>query len=230
MSTFTGVAKGELGKFCEAYLRTRGAKIDIDGPLTQYENLPGGKVKYCIQRSRDVPRWIGNDAISNDFGITGNDVVLDEFWSGNDRIGISGLLENCARDLGFENILGKLVVLGREGYESKKDRFKAVVSDYYPNIARIQMGLLGLQPNDYELKIVQGAVEGYISSGACDLGIDTVYSGKTISKENKGCSRYEKPGIIIVKKIIDTMPIIVYDNKKFGCEDFDNLFMTKANI
>ncbi len=109
---FIGVANGELGEFFETYLRSRGAEIDIDGPMVQATDLPGGRVKFRIQRSRDVPRWLCDGRIRYDFGLSGHDVYMDEMFNGyanGERdVGICSL-EKEARLLGFEDILGRLV-------------------------------------------------------------------------------------------------------------------------
>jgi len=220
---FIGVAKGELGKFCQAYLRYLGTELNIEGPLTQIKDLPGGKAIFRIQRSRDVPRWIGS---GYDFGITGNDVTLDEIYAGNEKIGMCGGLQEEAKMLGFEKLLGKLVLLGREGYSSKKDRLRVVVSDYYPNIARRNLEFDGLKPGDYELKIVQGAVEGYLSGGDADLAVETRFNGDTLNTENEELDRRGKPRIEVVRNILDITPLVIYVFGRYTWLDFDDLFYT----
>jgi ATP phosphoribosyltransferase len=224
--TFIGVAKGELGAFFQAYLRSLGAGIDINGPLTQYNRLPGGGVKFRIQRSRDVPRCVGNDGLGGyDFGMTGNDVAWDEIYAGNENIGMGAGLQEEAKALGYAGLLGKLAVLGREGTGSKKDKLKVAVSDYYPNIAKRELRkLMGLGPEDYELDIYQGSVEGYISGDNYDLAIDTIFSSETITNENEELARQGKAPINVVRNIMDTYPMIIYDNRGYGLRSFGELF------
>ncbi len=223
---FIGVAKGELGEFCEAFLRKIGAKFDINGPMSQYDVLPGGSVKYRIQNSRDIPRWIGDEDIPIDFGITGFDCVLDEQCSGNKRITEFCSLRYEAKKLGFEKLLGEMVIMAKDGCKSKKDRLVVGVKDYYPSLARWQLSRMGLRPNDYRLVTMQGAIEGYLMDEVkdCDMAFETIFSRYTLDQQNDAQKESNKPEIKILRRIIELAPVIIYDNKRFRFLDFDNLF------
>jgi ATP phosphoribosyltransferase len=225
---FIGVAKGELGEFCDAYLKKRGATFDIRGPLTQYDELPGGKVIYRVQNSRDVARFIGDEDIPNDFGITGSDCMLDELCAGNKRISAYVSLGEVAKELGFEKLLGEMVLLLRGG-EKPKGRKRPVVcvKDYYPNFVRWQLRQWGMKPAEYRLEALQGAVEGFLMdpTTSCDIAFETMFSGDTLEKQNGAQKENKKPEIRVERKVLgDITPVIVYDNKKFCFGDFDKLF------
>jgi len=246
VTMFIGVAKGELGDFFQKFLQARyGVQLEIDGPLTQWYETCGNRIKFRIQRSRDIPRSF-SDEQGYSFGLTGLDVAMDEVYAEyierySDRFfrpnvqmtpfwdtryfKIQKCLDGEARNLGFGNLAGRIAVLGTEEAKTKRDRLRVVVSDYYPNLAMAALKLLlDLAPDDYTMRVVEGSVEGYLSGDGYDLAVDTIYSGKTIGKENEESEKRGAPRIDIIKEICDTYPVIIRSMCTRAPSDFDNLF------
>jgi hypothetical protein len=127
--------------------------------------------------------------------------------------------------MGFGGLLGRLVLLGNEDYKRRKDKLRVVVSDYYPNIARRTLRDDGLGQADYDLTIVEGSVEGYLSNGEYDIAVETIFSRDTLDRENQELKRLEKSSIEVIRKIIDIAPIIISDESCQG--DFYGLFSSQ---
>ena len=205
------LSKGELGKFCQEFLERYNIKTDV-GSEKPSLILNGKYVKFRVMRSRDVPRMF--EKVSGDFGITGRDVVIDELLNGYDQdFNIIYSFKSCP------DFVGNLCLLKKE--ETLKPR--VVVSNYYENIAERYLNLMvkRREIEEYKLLVVGGSVEGYIAANEADVGIDTVYSGKTLERINqflikKGENPIEKINII------ETYPVIIA-KPNYSFDDFQNI-------
>ena len=152
---------------------------------------------FRIINSRDVPRYVGQ---CYDFGITGKDCCEDEKLSGNRKF-------SYLEELDFAK--GFLVFYGSGKKVPKKP--KVVTSTYYPNLAKKFSRQAFRKP---VIKVVNGATEGYVSSGEADVGFDCVFSRDTIDRN----------GLQVIEEVMPTCAVVV-GAKGYVQDDFYNIVL-----
>jgi ATP phosphoribosyltransferase len=192
VSMFIGLSKGELANGIRQFLSGYGIEPEMRKRV--YTQRIGGNL-YRILRSRDVPRFVGNDF---DFGITGKDLCEDEMISGNKEF-------RYLRELDFGE--GTLVFFGKGGRIPGKPRI--VTSSYYPNLASRYASEVF---NDFSLLVVDGATEGFVASDQADVGFDFTRTRSTI-KQN---------GLSVIEEVLPTRAVLIGSAGKTQ-EDFPGI-------
>lgn len=197
------ISSGELGSFIEDYLRRFGITIDIDGPQT----LQTWGKTFRIMRSLDVPKAFTEGRMQYDFGVTGSDVCAN----------IALALQNKGFEIPFvtvkeltdspEQLKGQLVLYERKNKEGMFiDALRLCTSPYYEEIGdKVLRELMSEYDRRGGLLIRGGKIEGYLSSGEAEFGIDVMYSGKTVGVENTANGN----SIVVRKKLMDICPVVI---------------------
>jgi len=194
VSMFIGLSKGELGKDIQEYLKRYGTEVDLCDRA--YTKRQGNNI-FRVLRSRDVPRFVGK---GYDFGITGKDCCEDEKLGGNDNF-------DYLDELDFGK--GSLVFYGTG--RKVPGTPKVVTSAYYTNLAKKFSGEMFSEP---EILVVNGATEGYVSSGEADIGFDSIFNGKT----------RDANGLSVIEEVMPTCAVII-GRRGYIRDDFDNIVL-----
>jgi len=219
--TFIALAKGELGKETERYLKVYGLDISLNGRPLQFVQRIGNRI-FRPMSSKDVPWYVAERA---DYGITGVDLIT-EFILGN------GNSIKVLERLGYGK--GDLVIFGNSDVNNIKQKLKRVpvvaTPYFYRNL--LNLGQAGAyirsKFGEFESKYVDGSTEGFVAEnfveeGTADLGFDiTTYF--TRSDNERGRSTIPSNGLRILEKIMPTEAVVISKNSTdFTMEDFEKV-------
>lgn len=177
------LAKGELGKETEAFMRSLNCPVQIQGKPVLRQRIGG--IDYQVMRPKDVARLVGMfGEYGFDYGITGRDLV-EEVGNGDARI---------VGSLPFG--LGRISVYGKPDQDTVSLDNLAVVTSEFPNVSKRWMASKGFE-TEY-LLVVDGSDEGYIPQVA-NLGIGIVSSGETLRRN----------GLVEKEVLMETSAVII---------------------
>ncbi len=160
MIAFIALAKGELGKEIEKYLRCYEIALNLEGRPLRYRQRIGNRI-FDIMQSKDVPRYVDNPE-GADYGITGSDLVMD-YMLGTRTSGKNNNIR-ISEKLGFGK--GDLVIFEAEEPLAKSKSGKVIVAvpNYYANLLRYGRGAKFIKDayGEFEPYIVYGSTESFV--------------------------------------------------------------------
>ena len=190
-----GVGKGEIAEGAEAYLKRRGFGVKVAGKPVLTQSV--GNVTFRIVNARDVPRFVGK---GYDFGITGRDFCEDERLTGNGNFVYTD-------ELGFGG--GWIVLYGARRRDNPLIVVPADIQNLGGKYAQKLFSCFSILP-------VNGATEGYVSSGEADCGVDFM-SDKNDTPEYVGTIK--RNGLIVLEKLMPTQAMLLESNEKDNSRD-----------
>lgn len=157
--------KGQLAEPTQKLLREAGF-LRSHHPRDLVVSDPENDIEFFFLRPRDVATYVGSGNL--DFGITGNDLLIDS--KSNAEIMI---------DLGFGRSKFRIATNSKSGIKSVKDLNKKRIATSYPNLL---MNWLKQNNLDSEIVNLDGAVENAIRLGLADAIADVVDTGTTMKQ------------------------------------------------
>lgn len=194
--------KGQLAEPTQKMLREAGF-LRSHHPRDLVVSDPENDIEFFLLRPRDVATYVGEGTL--DFGITGNDLLIDSKSSAEILI-----------ELGFGKSTFRIAANGNSGIKSFKDLQNKKIATSYPNLLNIW-----LKDNSINADIVNldGAVENAIRLGVAEAIADVVDTGTTM----------KQAGLIFVGDIISKSQAVLIKSKKVSQSLEVDTFIRRIN-
>ncbi len=194
--------KGQLAEPTQKMLREAGF-LRSHHPRDLVVSDPENDIEFFFLRPRDVATYVGEGTL--DFGITGNDLLIDSKSSAEILI-----------ELGFGKSTFRIAANGNSGIKSFKDLQNKKIATSYPNLLNIW-----LKDNSINADIVNldGAVENAIRLGVAEAIADVVDTGTTM----------KQAGLIFVGDIISKSQAVLIKSKKVSQSLEVDTFIRRIN-
>jgi len=194
--------KGQLAEPTQKMLREAGF-LRSHHPRDLVVSDPENDIEFFFLRPRDVATYVGEGTL--DFGITGNDLLIDSKSSAEVLI-----------ELGFGKSTFRIAANGNSGIKSFKDLQNKKIATSYPNLLNIW-----LKDNSINADIVNldGAVENAIRLGVAEAIADVVDTGTTM----------KQAGLIFVGDIISKSQAVLIKSKKVSQSLEVDTFIRRIN-
>jgi ATP phosphoribosyltransferase len=157
--------KGQLAEPTQKLLREAGF-LRSHHPRDLVVSDPENDIEFFFLRPRDVATYVGEGTL--DFGITGNDLLIDSMSSANVMI-----------ELGFGKSTFRIAVDAKSGIKNFKDLENKKIATSYANL--LSKWLIE-QSIKSEIIKLDGAVENAIRLGVADAIADVVDTGTTMKQ------------------------------------------------
>lgn len=194
--------KGQLAEPTQKMLREAGF-LRSHHPRDLVVSDPENDIEFFFLRPRDVATYVGEGTL--DFGITGNDLLIDSKSSAEILI-----------ELGFGKSTFRIAANGNSGIKSFKDLQNKKIATSYPNLLNIW-----LKDNSINADIVNldGAVENAIRLGVAEAIADVVDTGTTM----------KQAGLFFVGDIISKSQAVLIKSKKVSQSLEVDTFIRRIN-
>ena len=194
--------KGQLAEPTQKLLREAGF-LRSHHPRDLVVSDPDNDIEFFFLRPRDVATYVGEGTL--DFGITGNDLLIDSTSSAEIMI-----------NLGFGKSTFRIAAENESGIKNFNDLENKRIATSYPNLLS-----KWLKENSLKAEIVNldGAVENAIRLGVADAIADVVDTGTTM----------KQAGLIFVGEVISKSQAVLIKSKNINQSTEVDTFMRRIN-
>jgi ATP phosphoribosyltransferase len=194
--------KGQLAEPTQKLLREAGF-LRSHHPRDLVVSDPENDIEFFFLRPRDVATYVGEGTL--DFGITGNDLLIDSMSSANVMI-----------ELGFGKSTFRIAVDAKSGIKNFKDLENKKIATSYANL--LSKWLIE-QSIKSEIIKLDGAVENAIRLGVADAIADVVDTGTTM----------KQAGLNFIGDAISKSQAVLIKSKKLKESSEVETFMRRIN-
>ena len=194
--------KGQLAEPTQKLLREAGF-LRSHHPRDLVVSDPENDIEFFFLRPRDVATYVGEGTL--DFGVTGNDLLVDSKSSAEIMI-----------ELGFGKSTFRIAAENNSGIKTYEDLNKKKIATSYPNLLQ-----KWLKENSINSEIVNldGAVENAIRLGVAEAIADVVDTGTTM----------KQAGLIFIGDAISKSQAVLIKSKKVSPSLEVDIFMRRIN-
>lgn len=194
--------KGQLAEPTQKLLREAGF-LRSHHPRDLVVSDPENDIEFFFLRPRDVATYVGEGTL--DFGITGNDLLIDSMSSANVMI-----------ELGFGKSTFRIAVDAKSGIKNFNDLENKKIATSYANL--LSKWLIE-QSIKSEIIKLDGAVENAIRLGVADAIADVVDTGTTM----------KQAGLNFIGDAISKSQAVLIKSKKLKESSEVETFMRRIN-
>ncbi len=194
--------KGQLAEPTQKLLREAGF-LKSHHPRDLVVSDPDNDIEFFFLRPRDVAIYVGEGTL--DFGITGNDLLIDSKSSAEIMI-----------ELGYGKSTFRIAADSKSNLNSYNDVVNKKIATSYPNLLA-----KWLKDNSFVAEIINldGAVENAIRLGVADAIADVVDTGTTM----------KQAGLKFVGEVISKSQAVLIKSKKVNNTPEIDTFLRRIN-